>query len=82
MAPIATGERMGGTDYLELVELVYGPTIASELRGSVISIALELPAPAFAIQGGSAKGARVDFSLPLVDLLTLDKPISLGASWK
>jgi len=82
MAPIATGEEMGGTDYLELVELVYGSTIASELRTSVISVALELPSPAFSVQGGSSKGKRVDFSIPLVDLLTLDKPISLGASWK
>jgi len=82
MAPIATGEKMGSAEYLELVELVYGPTIASELRASVISVALELPTPAFAVHGGSSKGKRVDFSIPLVDILTLAKPISLGASWK
>jgi len=82
MAPIATGEKMGAADYLELVELVYGPTIASELRTSTISVTLELPSSAIAVQGGSAKGKLVDFSIPLVGLLTLDKPISLGASWK
>ncbi len=82
MAPIATGEKMDSADYLALVALVYGPTIASELRTSVISVTLELPSPAFTVQGGSSKGKQVDFSIPLVDLLTLYKPISLGASWK
>jgi len=82
MAPIAMGEKMGAADYLDLVELVYGPTIASELRTSVITVALELPAPAFNVHGGSSQGTRVDFSIPLVDILTLDKPISLAASWK
>jgi hypothetical protein len=82
MAPIATGEELTRAQYLDLVASTYGKGIAAEIAGSTVRASIELPGPATAARGGTFAGRRVEFSLPLVDLLVLERPILLEASWK
>jgi hypothetical protein len=81
-APVATGEKLGGAEYLELVSSMYGSGVADEIRESRIRFALKLPGPAAAVRGGTASGNTAEFSLALLDVLTLERPIHLEASWR
>ena len=82
LAPVATGEDLGKADYLALVESMYGKGIAAEIAAATVRASAELPGEVVAVRGGKAEGRRVDFALPLVDLLVLEKPILLEARWK
>lgn len=82
MAPIATGEELSREDYLALVTSMYGGGIAAEIAGATIRASIELPGNATSVRGGSMTDRRVDFSIPLVDLLVLEKPVILEAVWK
>lgn len=82
MAPIAGGEALSGGEYLELLTAVYGAGIAREMEESRIAVSLRLPGPVVSVSGGSAAGNAAEFSLPLIDLLTLDRPLFLEAAWR
>ena len=82
MAPVATGEDLDGPQYLELVSSVYGSGVAGEIRDAVFKVSLNLPGPATSVRGGSASGNTANFTLPLLDFLTLERPILLEAAWR
>ena len=82
LAPVATGEDLGTAAYLALVESMYGKGVASEIAAAGIRASVELPGEAVSARGGTVRGRKVDFSLPLVDLLVLERPIELEATWK
>jgi hypothetical protein len=82
MAPIATGEELSREEYLRLVTSMYGNGIAAEIAGATIRSSIELPGTATSVRGGTMVNRRVDFSIPLVDLLVLEKPLILEAVWK
>jgi hypothetical protein len=81
MAPAATGEAMAAAEYLSVVASVYGEGVAEELRAGRLRASVELPGPARSSRGGTVSGTRVDFTVPVVDLLVLEKPIELDAAW-
>lgn len=81
MAPAATGEAMAAAEYLSIVASVYGEGVAEELRAGRLRASVELPGPARSSRGGTVSGTRVDFTVPVVDLLVLEKPIELDAAW-
>ncbi len=82
MAPVSTGDSMTAEEYVGLVSSVYGEGVAREIREARVLVSLDLPGEAFDVKGGTAAGRAAEFTLPLLDFLTLEKPISLGASWR
>jgi hypothetical protein len=82
MAPVATGENIGRSEYLALVETMYGKGIAAEIAGATIRASVQLPGDAVSVRGGSFSGRRAEFLVPLVDLLVLEKTVSIEAAWK
>jgi hypothetical protein len=82
MAPIATGEALTGAEYLSLVASVYGTGVSGEIRDSAVAVSLALPGTAVSVSGGSVSGGKAVFSVPLLDLLTLERPVFLEASWR
>lgn len=81
MAPSATGDSLGAEDYLSTVSSVYGAGVAEEIRTGKLRATVELPGPARSSKGGVVSGRRVDFTVPVVDLLVLEKPIDFDAVW-
>ncbi|MFQ3546701.1 MAG: hypothetical protein SNJ56_00020 [Termitinemataceae bacterium] len=75
MAPLVTGEALSVTDYLELVSSVYGPTVAGELAQSKLTVELVVSGPILSVSGGIKQGKSALFTIPLVDLLVLSKPL-------
>jgi hypothetical protein len=82
MAPIATGEALTKAEYLGLVASVYGKAVAEEIsRGSIRAI-VDFPGPVSAVRGGTSSGKQAVFTVPLPDLLVLEKPLIYEVSWK
>jgi hypothetical protein len=81
MAPIATGEILSKTEYLELVASVYGEPIAGEMAKASIRASVDLPGQARSVRGGKFSGKRAEFDIPLLDLLVLESPLVYEAAW-
>jgi hypothetical protein len=81
MAPVATGEVIGRDAYLELVASVYGKAIADEIRGAQFLLNLVFPGSVESVNGGTGKGSHAKFTIPLADLLVLDRPLHYYVRW-
>jgi hypothetical protein len=82
MAPVATGERLTKSDYLNLVASVYGRPLADEIAAAKISVDLTMPGPVTSAAGGYYTGAKAHFDIPLVDFLVLNPPLRYMVAWK
>ncbi|GBU28705.1 hypothetical protein R84B8_02265 [Treponema sp. R8-4-B8] len=82
MAPIATGEIMSKTEYLEVVASFYNKSISDEIASSRIRVSVDFPGSVTSAKGGTFSGKRVVFDIPLLDLLVLETPISYEVNWK
>jgi hypothetical protein len=82
MAPAATGEILTRAEYLVLVASVYGKAAAGEIAAAKINAVLDFPGSVSAVRGGSFQGSRVQFEVPLLDLLVLESPLSYEVTWK
>jgi hypothetical protein len=81
MAPIATGEVLSKTEYLELVASIYGKPIADEISNASIRASVDFPGQIRSAQGGKFSGKRAEFDIPLLDLLVLENPLVYEVSW-
>jgi hypothetical protein len=82
MAPLATGEKLSKTEYLEEVSVVYGKAVSDEIAGSRIRASIDFPGQVASARGGTFSGKRVEFNVPLLDLLVLETPVSYEVVWK
>ncbi len=60
MAPVFTGEQMTEDEYIDLIESVYGSSIAQEIKKGTIDIILK-----------SSNGTSSNYSMKITELLTL-----------
>lgn len=81
MAPIATGEEVSKSEYLDLVASVYGRDIAAEIREGRIKAEIDFPGPIRSVKGGSFAKNRASFDIPLLDLLVLESPLEYEVMW-
>jgi len=81
MAPLATGEELSKTEYLELVSSVYSKAISDEISGSRIRASIDFPGSVTSVKGGTFSGKRANFDIPLLDLLVLETPMSYEVKW-
>jgi hypothetical protein len=81
MAPIATGETLSKTEYLELVGSVYGKPIADEISGASIRASVDFPGQVRSVRGAGFSGRRVEFDIPLLDILVLESPLVYEVAW-
>jgi len=87
MAPSLGYDDMSRKEYEDLVAVAYGNTMLAELRSSRFTLTLRTPSPirtARIPEGeGTAHivGTSAVFNIPLVALLTLEKPIILEVFW-
>jgi hypothetical protein len=80
-APVATGEESSRQEYLDLVRMMYDANIAQEIAMSDIKISLRFPALPTSIKGGVINGERAEFTIPLTDILVLEKPLDYEVRW-
>jgi hypothetical protein len=81
MAPLATGEVLTVAEYLDLVTSVYGSNVSNEIKSAVVSIDFTVPGSIKTVKGGSFAKDKAVFSVPLAELLVLEKPIAYEIVW-
>ncbi|MHB9292873.1 hypothetical protein Holit_01986 [Hollandina sp. SP2] len=81
MAPVATGESLSQSEYLALVQSVYGKALADEITAARIQVTIDFPGAISAIQGGRASENRAEFTIPLGDMLVLERPLLYEVFW-
>ena len=81
MAPLATGENISKTEYLELVASFYNRAVSDEIAGSRIRAFIDFPGAVTSVSGGTFSGRRVNFDIPLLDLLVLETPLIYEVNW-
>ncbi|WP_304226101.1 hypothetical protein [Gracilinema caldarium] len=81
MAPVLSGEKLTNAEYLALVTSVYGKTIAQEIESSRLALDIQVPGKITKVIGGTAAESRASFSIPLLDLLVLQKTLNYQVVW-
>ncbi|MCA1950714.1 MAG: hypothetical protein LDL24_09085 [Treponema sp.] len=81
MAPVVSGEKLTNAEYLALVTSVYGKTIAQEIESSRLTLDIQVPGKIAKVIGGTAAESRASFSIPLLDLLVLQKTLNYQVVW-
>ncbi|MDR1286024.1 MAG: hypothetical protein LBK08_00290 [Treponema sp.] len=81
MAPLVTGEDLTRAEYLSLVASIYGQGTADEIARGSIQAAVDFPGQVRSVRGGSCSGKTAEFTIPLLDLLVLETPLSYEVSW-
>ncbi|MCL2270537.1 MAG: hypothetical protein FWC24_04250, partial [Treponema sp.] len=81
MAPLATGEALNKAEYLMLVRSIYGRGIADEIASAQIRAFIDFPGPVKSVKGGTFSGRRAEFTIPLLDILVLEKPLGYEVMW-
>jgi hypothetical protein len=81
MAPIATGEVLTVSEYLELVTSVYGSNVSAEIKNALVNIDFTVPGTIKSVKGGTFSKNQAVFSVPLTDLLVLEKAVSYEIVW-
>ncbi|MDR0723083.1 MAG: hypothetical protein LBF75_09900 [Treponema sp.] len=82
MAPVATGESLSQKEYLALVQSVYGKALADEITAARIQVTIDFPGSISTIHGGRASANRAEFTIPLGDMLVLERPLIYEVFWK
>lgn len=81
-APIVTGEQLSQEEYLAQLSLFHNPAVAEELASSEIRVSVSFPGPLRSVRGGTFSGRTAEFTIPLVELLVLARPLSYEATWQ
>jgi hypothetical protein len=82
MAPVATGENLYKSQYLDLVGSIYAKPVADEIAAARINVTITFPGAITAVRGGAFSGTLARFEIPLTDLLVLNPPLHYEVSWK
>ena len=82
MAPIASGEYMRKSDYLDLVTSIYNKAISNEIASSKIHVSIDFPGQITEVKGGTFSRRRAEFNISLLDLLVLDNPLIYEVRWR
>ena len=81
MAPLATGEELNKTEYLDLVASFYNRTVSDEIAYSRIRASIDFPGNITGIKGGTFSGRRAEFDVPLLDLLVAETSLTYEVTW-
>jgi hypothetical protein len=81
MAPLATGEALGRSEYLLLVASVYGEGVAAEIAAARIGAVITVPGTVTSVKGGSFSGREARFDISLLDILVLETPLDYEITW-
>jgi hypothetical protein len=82
MAPVATGEKLYKSQYLDLVASIYTKPVADEIAAARINVTITFAGPITAVRGGTFSGNQARFEIPLTDLLVLTPPLYYEVTWK
>lgn len=80
--PALSGDDYSPAEYRDALATILGTKTLPALDAASIDIALHVPGEITAFKGGRVEGSTWRASIPLLDLLVLEKPIELSISWR
>jgi hypothetical protein len=80
--PAMVGGDFTRAEYREMLSGILSAKAVAELDSAAIDVSIALPGTLLSVVGGTAKGSNWTFSLPVLDLLVLEKPLEFRARWK
>lgn len=81
MAPVALGDIMSAREYIDLLASIYSRPLANEIAEGRIHTIIEFPRTVKSVQGGTFSGRKVEFDIPLLDILVLERSLRYEVSW-
>ncbi len=75
-------EDISETDYLDIILFALGDGGPDAVKASTVTVKLLVDGTIISQKGGQQNGNTVTFTLPLIKILVLDKPIDLSVSYK
>ena len=74
---------MSDEEYMDMISFLLGEEGPEALKKSFVSIEIETPGDIVSIKGAMKIGSRrAVYSFPVVDFLTLNKPLTFTVQWK
>jgi hypothetical protein len=80
--PALDEEPLSLEEYKTMLRSVLGEKALLALEGASLRLSLTAPGPVIASSGGSLNGSTLSASIPILDILALEKPIELRLKWK
>jgi len=69
-------------DYRAMLKNVFGEKAMAALEASSVKLSIVAPGQVLASSGGTLSGATLKASIPIVELLALEKPVDMVLRWK
>jgi hypothetical protein len=83
LSPPALGESdLSKAEYRQALGGIVGSKLLPELDAASIDCVVALPGAIVSRRGGTVEGSGWKLSIPLLDLLVLEKPVDLEVRWK
>ncbi|HUX38970.1 MAG TPA: hypothetical protein VMV44_13805 [Rectinemataceae bacterium] len=80
--PALGGDDYSKQDYREALGSIIGTKSLPALDAASVSMTVKVPGDIVSYSGGKAEGSTWSVSVPLLDILVLEKPIELTLSWR
>ncbi|HTX73223.1 MAG TPA: hypothetical protein VMC79_10400 [Rectinemataceae bacterium] len=80
--PALEQDPVSADEYRTMLTSVLGQKAMSELDSTRVSVSLTAPATVLESGGGELHGKTLELSLPIIDILVLEKPVEFWLRWK
>jgi hypothetical protein len=69
-------------EYKTMLKSVLGEKAMPAMEGAAIRLSISAPGPVLASSGGTLSGSTLKATIPILDILALEKPIKMQLRWK
>jgi hypothetical protein len=79
--PAVEGTEMNEADYLDMLKSLFGDSVVPEARKSSLELAFTPAGKIIEQKGGSVQGNTVTFTIPILKILVLEKPLDYSVTF-
>jgi hypothetical protein len=80
--PALEDDPLSLEEYKTMLKSVFGGKTMPAVEAAALKLSITAPAPVLASSGGQLSGSTLTASIPLIEMLALEKPIELRLRWK
>jgi hypothetical protein len=80
--PLLSADELSRSEYREMLASILGERTMAVIDTSPVRLSLAAPGPVISSSGGRLSGSVLELSIPVLELLVLEKPIELSIRWK
>jgi hypothetical protein len=80
--PALEDDPLSLEEYKTMLKSVFGEKAMPAIEAAALKLSITAPAPVLASSGGQLSGSTLTASIPIIEILALEKPIELRLRWK